>query len=42
VKALGGKIGNSICEDDKRISIEILRLAKEKEFKSIPVDVIVR
>jgi phosphoglycerate kinase len=31
VKALGGKIGNSICEDDKQeLALEILRLAKEK------------
>jgi phosphoglycerate kinase len=40
VKALGGKIGNSICEDDKQeLALEILRLAKEKG-KHIPVDVI--
>jgi phosphoglycerate kinase len=32
VKALGGKIGDSICEDDE-LALEILRLAKEKEFK---------
>ena len=32
VKALGGKIGESICEDDKQeLALEILRLAKEKE-----------
>jgi phosphoglycerate kinase len=36
VKALGGKIGDSICEDDKQeLALEILRLAKEKEFKFI-------
>jgi phosphoglycerate kinase len=34
VKALGGKIGNSICEDDKQaLALEILRLAKEKNVK---------
>ncbi len=42
VKALGGKIGNSICEDDKQeLALEILRLAKEKGVQiHIPVDVI--
>jgi phosphoglycerate kinase len=42
VKALGGKIGNSICEDDKQeLALEILRLAKEKNVQiHIPVDVI--
>ena len=42
VKALGGKIGNSICEDDKQeLALEILRLAKEKNVKiHIPVDVV--
>jgi phosphoglycerate kinase len=36
VKALGGKIGNSICEDDKmELALEILKLAKEKGFKYI-------
>ena len=42
VKALGGKIGNSICEDDKlELALEILRLAKEKGVQiHIPVDVI--
>ena len=31
IKALGGKIGNSICEDDKlELAIEILKQAKEK------------
>ena len=42
VKALGGKIGNSICEDDKQdLALEILRLAKEKKVQiHIPVDVI--
>ncbi|MBU0942765.1 MAG: phosphoglycerate kinase [Bacteroidetes bacterium] len=42
VKALGGKIGDSICEDDKQeLALEILRLAKEKGVQiHIPVDVI--
>ncbi len=42
VKALGGKIGNSICEDDKQeLALEILRLAKEKGVQiHLPVDVI--
>ncbi len=42
VKALGGKIGDSICEDDKlELAIEILRLAKEKGVQiHIPVDVV--
>ena len=42
VKALGGKIGNSICEDDKQeLALEILRLAKEKNVQiHIPVDVV--
>ena len=42
VKALGGKIGNSICEDDKQeLALEILRLAKEKGVQiHIPVDVV--
>ena len=42
VKALGGHIGNSICEDDKQeLALEILRLAKEKNVQiHIPVDVI--
>ncbi|NNT71093.1 phosphoglycerate kinase [Flavobacterium sp. IMCC34852] len=42
VKALGGKIGDSICEDDKQdLALEILRLAKEKNVQiHIPVDVI--
>jgi phosphoglycerate kinase len=31
VKALGGKIGNSICEDDKQeLVLEILRLAGKR------------
>jgi phosphoglycerate kinase len=42
VKAQGGKIGESICEDDKQeLALEILRLAKEKRVQiHIPVDVI--
>jgi phosphoglycerate kinase len=42
VKALGGNIGNSICEDDKMaLAIEILKQAKEKGVQiHIPVDVV--
>ena len=42
VKALGGNIGNSICEDDKLdLAIEILKQAKEKGVQiHIPVDVV--
>jgi len=42
VKALGGKIGDSICEDDKQeLALEILKLAKEKGVEiHIPVDVV--
>jgi len=42
VKALGGKIGDSICEDDKlELALEILAKAKEKNVQiHIPVDVI--
>jgi phosphoglycerate kinase len=42
VKALGGKIGDSICEDDKlELALEILKLAKEKNVQiHIPVDVV--
>jgi len=42
VKAQGGKIGNSICEDDKQeLALEILKLAKEKNVQiHIPVDVV--
>ena len=42
VKALGGNIGNSICEDDKLdLALEILRLAKEKNVQiHIPTDVV--
>jgi phosphoglycerate kinase len=39
---LGGKIGNSLCEDDKmELALEILSLAKEKNVQiHLPVDVI--
>ncbi|MDP3313904.1 phosphoglycerate kinase [Lutibacter sp.] len=42
IKALGGKIGDSICEDDKQeLALEILTKAKEKGVQvHIPVDVI--
>lgn len=42
VKALGGKVGDSICEVDKQdLALEILRLAKEKGVQlHIPVDVV--
>lgn len=42
IKALGGKIGNSICEDDKLdLAIEILKQAKEKGVQiHLPVDVV--
>lgn len=42
VKAQGGKVGNSICEDDKQeLALEILRKAKEKGVQiHLPVDVI--
>lgn len=42
VKALGGNIGNSICEDDKmELAIEILKQAKEKGVQiHIPIDVV--
>jgi phosphoglycerate kinase len=42
VKALGGQIGDSICEDDKQeLALEILRLAKVKNVQiHIPVDVV--
>ena len=43
VKAQGGKIGNSLVEDDKlELSLEILRKAKEKGVQvHIPVDAVV-
>ena len=42
VKAKGGKIGNSICEDDKMgLALEILQQAKEKNVQvHIPIDTI--
>ena len=42
IKAQGGKIGNSICEDDKQeLALEILEKAKAKGVQvHIPVDVI--
>ena len=42
VKALGGEIGDSICEDDKQaLALKILELAKEKNVQiHIPVDVV--
>ena len=42
VKALGGKIGDSICEDDKmELALEILKKSKEKGVQiHIPVDVV--
>jgi phosphoglycerate kinase len=42
IKALGGKVGNSICEDDKlQLALDILHLAKEKNVHiHIPIDVV--
>jgi phosphoglycerate kinase len=42
IKAQGGKIGNSICEDDKmELALDILKQAKAKNVQvHIPVDVI--
>ncbi|MBP1838686.1 phosphoglycerate kinase [Formosa algae] len=42
VKAQGGQVGDSICEDDKmELALEILKLAKEKNVQiHIPVDVV--
>lgn len=42
IKAKGGKIGNSICEDDKMdLALDILKQAKEKGVQvHIPVDVV--
>ena len=42
VKSLGGKIGDSICEDDKmELALAILKIAKEKGVQiHIPVDVV--
>lgn len=43
IKALGGKIGNSICEDDKmELALEILKLAKQKGVQiHLPVDMVI-
>lgn len=42
IKALGGKVGDSICEDDKlQLALDILKAAEEKGVKiHIPVDVV--
>ena len=42
IKAMGGNIGNSICEDDKQdLALEILDQAKKKGVKvHLPVDVV--
>lgn len=42
IKAQGGSIGDSICEDDKmELALEIFRLAKEKNVQvHLPVDVL--
>lgn len=42
IKALDGKVGNSICEDDKlQLALDILHLAKEKNVHlHLPVDVV--
>ncbi len=43
IKALGGNIGNSICEDDKmELALEILKQAKEKGVQiHLPVDAVI-
>lgn len=40
LKALGGKIGNSLCEEDKLdLALEIIKLAKEKDVMlHLPID----
>jgi phosphoglycerate kinase len=42
IKALGGRIGNSICEDEKQeLALEILNLAKQKNVQiHLPIDVV--
>lgn len=42
IKALGGNVGDSICENDKLdLALEIMKLAKEKNVQlHIPVDVV--
>ena len=44
IKAQGGSIGDSICENDKMdLALDILRLAKEKNVQlHLPVDVLSR
>lgn len=43
IKALGGQIGNSICEDDKLdLALEILAKAKQKNVQvHLPVDMVI-
>lgn len=43
IKALGGKVGSSICEDDKlNLALEILAKAKEKNVQvHLPVDMVI-
>lgn len=43
IKALGGKIGNSLCEDDKlELALEILEKAKENDVKiHLPFDAVI-
>lgn len=43
IKALGGKIGNSLCEDDKlELALEILAAAKKKNVQvHLPIDVVI-
>nr|WP_294935131.1 phosphoglycerate kinase [uncultured Flavobacterium sp.] len=43
IKALGGKIGNSICEDDKMdLALEILEKAKAKNVQiHLPIDMVI-
>ena len=43
IKAQGGKIGNSICEDDKQeLALKILKAAKEKGVQiHLPVDAVI-
>jgi len=43
IKALGGKIGNSICEDDKlKLATKILEKAEQKKVRvHLPIDVII-
>ena len=42
IKALGGKIGSSICEDEMMpVTLEILKRAKQKNVEiHLPTDVI--